>query len=278
MPRFVPALAGAAIVLVVAVVAAGVYFNGTGVGVKPSPTPSASPSTRPEGIFADVGDWIAIGTADAIWAVDPTRRGNPDGWVQLSATRGTPEAWSPEGSKLLVVSDLRDTEHPDNALLLVLNADGTETRLAEVERLSGVDFTPDGSQVVYGDKDNIYVIDADGGTPELLLVGNPPLWTFSPDGTQIAYIDWGHGDGGHSVRVMNRDGSGIRVVVEDSLDMGAGHIRDFRLTWAPDGQQLVFANTQGVFVVRPDGSGLRKASEEEIELLWSQSEVRLSPR
>lgn len=49
MPRFVPALATAAIVLVVGVVALGVYFNGPSVGVKPSPTPSASITARPSG-------------------------------------------------------------------------------------------------------------------------------------------------------------------------------------------------------------------------------------
>jgi hypothetical protein len=44
MPRFLPAVTSAAIVLLVAVVAIGVYFNGSGVGVAPSPTPSPSAS------------------------------------------------------------------------------------------------------------------------------------------------------------------------------------------------------------------------------------------
>jgi hypothetical protein len=64
MPRFVPALATAAIVLVVGVVALGVYFNGQGIGVTPSPTPSASPSASPDvfteiapGEMVDIPDW-----------------------------------------------------------------------------------------------------------------------------------------------------------------------------------------------------------------------------
>jgi hypothetical protein len=67
MPRFVPALATAAIVLVVAVVAWGVYLNSPGIGVKPSPTPSASPTATaasPEvfteiapGEMVDIPDW-----------------------------------------------------------------------------------------------------------------------------------------------------------------------------------------------------------------------------
>lgn len=47
MPKFVSALAAAAIVLLVGVVGLRVYFNGTGVGVAPSPTPLASPSPAP---------------------------------------------------------------------------------------------------------------------------------------------------------------------------------------------------------------------------------------
>jgi hypothetical protein len=268
--RFATAIGGAAAVLVVSALAVNFALS--------QPKDAEGPG-RPDGIFADVGGWIAFGDYGGIWAVDPTRPGDPDGVVQLSSKGGTPKAWSPDGSRLLVLRDLRDAEHPDEFVLFVLNADGTETRLAQAGIGSGADFTPDGSQVVYGDGDNIFVIDAEGGTPELLLAGDPPLWTFSPDGTQIAYIDWGHGDGGHSVRVMNSDGTGVRVVVEDSMNMGAGHIRDFGLDWSPDGQHLVFANTLGVWVVGIDGSGLLEVSSpryEGADPRWSPDGSRIS--
>jgi Tol biopolymer transport system component len=187
--------------------------------------------------------------------------------VQLSSEPGTPEAWSPDGSKLLVLGEADDS---GKKALLVLNADGTETHLGHA--WSGADFTADGSQVVYDDDGQMYVVGAEGGTPELLGAVAQPLWTLSPDGTQIAYIDWGHGDGGHSVRVMNSDRSDVRVVVEDTMDMGAGHIRDFGIDWSPDGQHLAFANTQGIFVIGVDGSGLRKVSSGSIDVVdpsWS---------
>jgi hypothetical protein len=59
MPRFVPALAGAAIVLVVGVVALGVYSNRPGIGVKPSPTPSSSLSPSPLPAEAEVTDIVS---------------------------------------------------------------------------------------------------------------------------------------------------------------------------------------------------------------------------
>jgi Tol biopolymer transport system component len=283
MPRFVPGLGNAAVVVVAAVLALNLVASGLG-------GPSAK-DPRPEGIFADVGGWIAFGDLRGIWAVDPTGRGDPDSQVQLDSKQGTPKAWSPDGSKLLVLRDQRDVGHPNAMVLFVLNADGTETRLTQAAFRSGGDFTSDGARVVYagprddGDGSNIYVIDAAGGTPEPLLAagrrwvldGGCPGYegcvdgrrfldtgvygpTFSPDGTQIAYFD-GAGDWGHSLRVMNSDGTGTRVVLENAMTTGAGHVAG--LDWSPDGRHLVFAlDTQGVYVVRIDGSGLTKVSSE----------------
>ena len=214
----VPALGGAAVVLIAASLAFGTLASGP---------------ARLEGIFADVG--------------------------------GTPKAWSPDGSKLLVLRAVKDSDQAaiNQWALFVVHADGTETRLANAMYRSGGDFTPDGSQVVYSG-DGIRMIDADGGTPVLLLPsGYVP--TLSPDGTRIAYFD-GSGDSGHSLRVMNSDGTGVRVVLENDITMGAGHVDG--LDWSPDGERLLFAiDTQGVFVVGIDGSGLR-----EVTSLLSQSD------
>lgn len=133
--------------------------------------PPANP--RPEGIFADVGGWIAYGDQRGIWAVDPTQSGDPADRVRLSSTPGTPRAWSPDGSKLLILRQSGD-------LLFVLNADGTETRLAEAPAptlstagspgwdawITGGSFSRDGTEVVYavtGERSAIFVVDAEGG-------------------------------------------------------------------------------------------------------------------
>jgi hypothetical protein len=102
MPRFVPAVATAAIILVVGVVALGVYLNRPNVAVNPSPTPSASPSTPASGgmwpqttmeeirqaqLRADAGD------PDYTWQVDPLlEQHNDEGgrsWMRL--VEGQPE-------------------------------------------------------------------------------------------------------------------------------------------------------------------------------------------
>ena len=95
--------------------------------------------------------------------------------MQLSSKKGTPKAWSPDGSKLLVLRDV-DSQR----VLFVLNADGTETRLTNATFRSGGDFTADGSRIIYAgpssDGPGIYVIDAEGGTPELLHSGYAPTF------------------------------------------------------------------------------------------------------
>ncbi len=178
----------------------------------------------------------------------------------------------------------------------MLNADGTETQLTDANGfITGGDFSPDGTEVVYadapvdddGDDSSIYVIDVKGGAPRLLLGGSRRRYpgedrsfetalydpTFSPDGLQIAYFD-GMGDWGHSLRVMNSDGTGVRVVVENSMTLGAGHV--FGLDWSPDGEHLVFAINGGVYVVGIDGSGLRLVAKEGADPYWSPGGSRVS--
>ena len=197
--------------------------------------PADEPAPKPQGIFSEVGGWIAYGDDYGIWAVDPSRPDDPDGQIQLSAEIGTPLAWSSDGSKLLILSYERPRSPVPNRLY-VLNADGTETTLTTGCDwcFAGASFSPDGAQVVYADDvpddnppgsvDNaqrsIYVVDAQGGTPRVLLTGGRRSFprtgrshiswlstpTYSPDGTQIAYFDLQF-VGPSQLRVMNTDGS-----------------------------------------------------------------------
>ena len=98
----------------------------------------------------------------------------------------------------------------------------------------------------------MYAVDTEGGEPRFLLASAG--WglfypTFSPDGAQIAYFDGG-GDVDNTLRVMNADGSGVRVVIDQEF----GHVDD--LAWSPDGSRLAF---QARTVV-PSGSSMSGSS------------------
>ncbi len=162
--------------------------------------------------------------------------------------------------------------------LVVFDADGTETRLTNTQAfVTGGSFSPDGAEVVYATtfppkRSAIYAVSSDGGGSRLILratrrvsiegrsfltdVYQPAL---SPHGTQIGYFD-GMGDHSHNLWVMNADGTERRLLLDDEELAGrANHMR--ALTWSPDGEWLAFQTDNRIYLVRPDGSGLRPVVE-----------------
>jgi Tol biopolymer transport system component len=222
--------------------------------------PSPQPASTIEGPFGQVGGWIAYSSGDGICALDPAR---PERRIRLSRGDGDPIAWSSDGTKLLI--------HRGGGLV-VLEADGTETRLTDGVARGG-SFSPDGSEVVYATPKKppgsaIYAVSSDGGAPRLIrratrrVLGGRVLagmehTVLSPDGTRIAYID-GIGDNSHNLWVMNADGTERRLLLDEDEGpgFGAGHVDG--LTWSPDGEWLAFTGEDGIYLVRPDGSGLTR--------------------
>ena len=110
------------------------------------------PARPPNGIFSGLGGWIAYGFQPGeglvgIFAVDPLQIENT---VQLSTRGGQPLAWSSDGSKLLIQSDIPGGKGAST--LWVLGADGSQTTLLRADGdhwIGGASFTPGGSDVVY---------------------------------------------------------------------------------------------------------------------------------
>ena len=111
----------------------------------------------------------------------------------------------------------------------------------DMERVSGPQISPDGSQIVFVrswvDKQNdqfesaIWIMDADGRRPRFLIEGGNPRW--SPNGDRIAYLASGEqGTPQIFVRWMDEEGAVTPVTREQEAPS------NFR--WSPDGSHLYF--------------------------------------
>ena len=179
-------------------------------------------------------------------------------------------AWSPDGRRLAYVS-WRDGA----GALYIMDADGrNERKVTDLGNSGGNPaWSPDGERLAFDENSDgnaeIYTIKTDG-TDRIRLTDNPyndvsPAW--SPDGSRIAFV---------SERVEYSLYSTIYTMAADGADQtpitpADGVYRSYP-TWSPDGQWLAFeaydgsANTVTIFVMEPDGSGMR-------EIIGGESDV-----
>lgn len=143
---------------------------------------------------------------------------------------------------------------PDSALLytdiFAMNPDGTG-----VSRLTthpGQEDTPavspDGTWVAFSREGKLFAVDANG-TNERQLTSGPGLDvapSIAPDG-RVAFFR--HLDDTDRVAVVNRDGTGLRLLTGGARDPA----------FSPDGRRIAFTMVRHsrphVFVMNPDGSG-----------------------
>jgi TolB protein len=202
----------------------------------------------------------------AFVAIDPLAGGakvalmRPDGSEQRTVAKGDNfggGSWSPNGAKLAFGMQ----KGPWNRIYVV-NADGSGLRGISSRMYAaagGPAWSPNGQKLVFeGDNDgvrSIFVIHVDG-SGERTLAGGPTSGgdpgfyggnAWSPDGRKIAFTDrYGR------VAVINPDGSGRRRLTRRASVPWGG------VSWSPDGRELAFAGSRAIWVVRANGTGLRR--------------------
>lgn len=147
-------------------------------------------------------------------------------------------AWSPDGSKMLVVRE----EGGNSDIDLVDRSGRVIDQLTDHWAIDvSPSWAPDGRRFAFcserSGSPQIYVMDIDGSTPKRVSTsGNyntSPAW--SPKGDLIAYVT--RAGGGFQIVVVGADGSDPHVITPQGKNEDP--------TWSPDGRYLIFSSTRG---------------------------------
>jgi Tol biopolymer transport system component len=150
-------------------------------------------------------------------------------------------SWSPDSGSLAC-------EAAGAAGLIVVDAKSGEAKHLADKGTSPA-WSPDGQLVAFIDRDDesLWVVAAKGGAARRLSDDAYGELTWSPDSHRIAYSGFARG----GLFTVRTDGSAERRIAK-------GDIHNPR--WSPTGSLIAFERGSGVYVVRADGSGLRRIS------------------
>lgn len=246
---------------------------------------SAYPYWSPDGeriSFVSTGPYNPLSTE--IWVMDSSGHNE----VQLtsfgSADTHIFDPWSPDGTKLLYVSDSSGSYE-----LWIMDVDGSNkkrlTESAHLENYLGLrgwdaSWSPDGSQIVYvsasSENENVWeTVEIDGKEEPMFNISNTcqdsDIWIidsdttnntkitdngkqnlgprFQPNGEKIAFLSNTSGNGG--IWIMNKDGSN-KTQIEESLV--------YDIEWSPDGTKIAYVKedldnfSSNIWTMGADGS------------------------
>jgi Tol biopolymer transport system component len=180
------------------------------------------------------------GNTSQIWVM------NPDGSNQHELTSlgsNWRPSWSPDGSKIVFVSNRGGT---GNADVYVMNADGSNQHaITTMGETWAPRWSPDGTRIVFAhfisDWD-IWVMNADGSNP--INVTNDPGEDIDPS-WRVGTSTIAFRRGGNSVATIDVSGTGLTTIAANAGDPD----------WAPDGASILFYQAGAIVKAKPDGTG-----------------------
>ena len=161
-------------------------------------------------------------------------------------------SWSPDGSRLLVYRFSPKGSEAD-----VLNLDGSRGPRISTEVETQPRWSPDGKWIAFQHQRAIVVVGSNGRGGRRLAVNGTPSslsggLSWSPDSKRIAYV--GMLRFRSALYVVPADGSGSATSIYAPKSGGPSGAPE----WSTDGSEIAFTGPGGIFVVNPDGSGLKR--------------------
>ena len=226
-----------------------------------------SPAVSPDSLR------IAFGRGtDELWTMDvrgsDQRKlvGRRPGTVRYASTDSP--SWSADGRSLFFDRVSQTPNEICGSIFRVGANGGTVKRVTAGLVRGWLDtdpaVSPDGRRIVLVSGDcepgccpGIGVVDTAGRpTGDLRHLGRTPGVqlepSWAPDGKRITFVVSDvEGSGRSAVYVVNRNGSGLRRVTQWTFETGSP-------AWSPDGEWIAFHKEGGLFLVRPDGTGLQR--------------------
>ena len=218
--------------------------------------PGTGTTATREGLVAFEANW-------SIHLVEPDGSG-----LRVLAEKGEPSpgegdgylfypSFTPDGSRVTYVNGPRVT-HQD---VLVRRVAGGGAKLFGVDGYllgSPLSFSPDGrfaavSRLGQRTGEFAVFISATRGGKERQLTGFPAPQRLTKD----TRPDWSP-DGRSIVFSRLQEGRASLMVVRASGGLAHRLARGAEPDWAPDGQRIAFVRPDGVYVSRPDGTGVRR--------------------
>ena len=150
------------------------------------------------------------------------------------------------------------------------------------------EWTPDGSQIVFGHDSGIYTVNRDGSALNRIHGSDSEDYHFrapriSPDGSRIAYSRYLENRRHWITMTSALDGSGERTLTKSVSDsqFGTRSRSQFGHAWSPDSSRVAFFNNSYLYTIGADGSDLRRLAERDFSVfhshpVWSPDGSRIA--
>ena len=222
------------------------------------------------------GEYVALGVTEAAGQKAPPEAVAP--------------AWSPDGTQIAfsVGRYFRAPGHP-SAEVAIIKADGTAYRALTSDGANNgfPSWSPDGKRLVYKRDHHLVVLSVADNSQAVLTQPGPQFDNFpqwSPKGDWIVFTSDREPSGDFKLYLIRPNGSGLR-----KLTVSPG---DAHPIWSPDGEWIMFSSGRmgfkdervlseaipqpygELFIVHPDGTGLRQLTDNQ----WEDATAAWMPR